>query len=74
VSAIKAKRGPEPGDVRVTNNSDRSDTATYALRRLKRDNPELAEKVVAGVLSAHAAAAADLCRPCVDRRRFPSIC
>jgi len=30
--------------------------ATYVLRRLKRDNPELAEQVVAGVLSAHAAA------------------
>jgi hypothetical protein len=33
-----------------------SDTATYALRRLKRDHPELAEKVVSGKLSAHAAA------------------
>jgi len=31
-------------------------SATYALRRLKRDRPELAEKVVAGKLSAHAAA------------------
>lgn len=29
---------------------------TYALRRLKRDHPELAEQVVAGKLSAHAAA------------------
>lgn len=29
---------------------------TYTLRRLKRDHPELAEKVVAGKLSAHAAA------------------
>jgi hypothetical protein len=33
-----------------------SDTATYALRRLKRDHPELADKVVAGELSPHAAA------------------
>jgi len=30
--------------------------STYAIARLKRDHPELAEKVVAGKLSAHAAA------------------
>lgn len=30
--------------------------ATYALRRLKRDRPDLAEKVVAGEMSANAAA------------------
>jgi len=35
---------------------DRGNAPTYALRRLKRDHPELAEKVVAGKLSAHAAA------------------
>src|SRR5262249_53092391 len=29
---------------------------TYLLRRLKRDHPKLAEKVVAGEMSAHAAA------------------
>lgn len=38
----------------VTTLPDRG--ATYALRRLKRDHPELAEQVVAGKLSAHAAA------------------
>lgn len=37
-------------------NSFSGNEATYALRRLKRDNPDLAEQVVAGVLSAHAAA------------------
>ena len=31
-------------------------TATYTLRRLKRDRPDLATRVVAGELSAHAAA------------------
>jgi len=35
---------------------DRGNAPTYALRRLKRDHPELAELVVAGKLSAHAAA------------------
>lgn len=39
-----------------TNSFDEANTATYVLRRLKRDNPELAEQVVAGALSAHAAA------------------
>lgn len=43
----------EGGSV-TTSSDDRG--ATYALRRLKRDHPELAEKVVAGKLSAHAAA------------------
>lgn len=46
---------PDAGNLRNTK-VEESDTATYALRRLKRDNPELAEQVVAGVLSAHAAA------------------
>lgn len=32
------------------------DSPTYILRRLKRDRPDLAEQVVAGALSAHAAA------------------
>jgi len=39
----------------VTKSTDGT-TATYCLRRLKRDNPELAERVVSGDLSAHAAA------------------
>lgn len=38
------------------NSFEEANSATYALRRLKRDNPELAEQVVAGALSAHAAA------------------
>ena len=42
------------GDSVATSSDDRG--ATYALRRLKRDHPELAEKVVSGKLSAHAAA------------------
>jgi hypothetical protein len=42
--------------VRATNNTQSSDTATYALRRLKRDRPDLAEKVITGELSANAAA------------------
>jgi 2-oxo-4-hydroxy-4-carboxy--5-ureidoimidazoline (OHCU) decarboxylase len=37
-------------------NSKGGNNPAYALRRLKRDHPELAEKVVAGKLSAHAAA------------------
>src|SRR5690349_16370874 len=37
-----------------TNCSD-ANTATYALRRLKRDHPELAERVVCGELSPNAA-------------------
>jgi hypothetical protein len=36
--------------------SDRGNAPTYLLRRLKRDRPDLAAQVVAGTLSAHAAA------------------
>lgn len=36
--------------------SFRGNAPTYALRRLKRDRPDLAAKVIAGKLSAHAAA------------------
>jgi hypothetical protein len=46
-----------------------SNDATYALRRLKRDHPELAEKVVAGKLSAHAAAIEAGFRRRTERRR-----
>ncbi len=48
----------EIGNGRLRNTKSKSDTddAEYALRRLKRDNPELAERVMAGELSAHAAA------------------
>ena len=53
-----AKPSPGPGrghktdgiTTRLTNDQ------TYAIKRLKRDNPELAERVVRGELSAHAAA------------------
>jgi hypothetical protein len=57
--AAAGRHGGAREQVRNTNLSDPhdgTDTATYVLRRLKRDNPELAEQVVAGVLSAHAAA------------------
>ena len=47
---------PKKGDnVRITNNKA-SDTESYAVRRLKRDRPELAEKVIEGEMSANAAA------------------
>lgn len=36
--------------------SSRGNSPTYALRRLKRDRPDLAEKVIAGKMSANAAA------------------
>lgn len=42
------------GGLRNTNSS--TDNATYALKRLKRDRPDLAAKVIAGDLSANAAA------------------
>lgn len=42
--------------VRNAKSSKSSDTATYLLRRLKRDDPALAERVVRGEVSAHAAA------------------
>lgn len=37
-------------------NTDKGNSHTYALKRLKRDRPDLAEKVVRGEVSAHAAA------------------
>lgn len=42
----------------TTSVDDARGTATYTLRRLKRDNPELAEKVIKGEMTAHAAAIA----------------
>jgi hypothetical protein len=44
------------GGVDIVKSSEGGNAPTYALRRLKRDNPELAEEVMAGRLSAHAAA------------------
>lgn len=46
--------GGHSRDSITTSANDRG--ATYVLRRLKRDHPELAEKVVAGQMSANAAA------------------
>ncbi len=40
----------------VGNTKSTENDASYALRRLKRDAPELAQRVLAGELSAHAAA------------------
>lgn len=55
-SEAGAKGGRGNKAVGNTRCFDEANTATYALRRLKRDRPDLAEKVVAGALSAHAAA------------------
>jgi hypothetical protein len=49
----KGGRGNKAGSI-TPSFSDRG--ATRALRRLKRDRPDLAEQVIAGKLSAHAAA------------------
>jgi len=54
VGKLKDKPGPSNGSNATNSDGDRG--ATYCLRRLKRDNPELAERVVSGDLSAHAAA------------------
>ena len=43
------------GVVRNTKNSE-ADDATYVLARLKRDDPDLAQEVIDGHLSPHAAA------------------
>lgn len=63
VSAMaKAKQLPEmlqagrPPSGNVCNTNNKSTDATYVCRRLLRDRPDLAEKVEAGELSAHAAA------------------
>lgn len=59
VPPLADKPGPVPGDPCNARNSDEQyGTATYTLRRLKRDNPELAEKVIKGEMTAHAAAIA----------------
>jgi hypothetical protein len=44
------------GGDNVTSIKERGNTAAYTLARLKRDRPDLAERVVAGELSANAAA------------------
>jgi len=50
-----AKENNKPDNIRVDSNSYGT-SATHTLKRLKRDNPELAERVVNGELSANAAA------------------
>lgn len=55
VGPVSDKRGPKPRDVGVTNNSEENDSA-YILARLKRDDPELAQAVIDGDISPHAAA------------------
>jgi len=42
--------------VGITNFNERENDSTYALQRLKRDRPDIADKVVRGELSANAAA------------------
>lgn len=43
-------------NVTSTNDNERGNSATYAIRRLKRDRPDLAEKVIKGELTANKAA------------------
>jgi hypothetical protein len=53
---------PKPGgdrtkeQVRIANLPARQDDSRYALQRLKRDRPDIAEKVIKGEMSPHAAA------------------
>ena len=49
-------RRPEQGDNVTLKNGDRGNSESYTVRRLKRDRPELAEKVIEGEMSANAAA------------------
>lgn len=44
------------GDNVTSGEEERGNSPTYALRRLKRDRPDLAERVMSGELSANAAA------------------
>lgn len=50
------KHGGKREQVSNVNLTGGGNEATYTLRRLKRDRPELAAQVIAGALSAHAAA------------------
>jgi hypothetical protein len=63
VRPVAAHRRPtnqerkDKGDnVTFSADRDRGNATTYTVRRLKRDNPELAERVINGELSANAAA------------------
>lgn len=53
---VRKGRGRPAGKVDVINNHDGGTSTDYIAGRLKRDNPDLAADVIAGRLSAHAAA------------------
>ena len=50
------RHGEGHNNVKSSSESKGGNSARYTLARLKRDRPDLAERVVAGTLSAHAAA------------------
>jgi hypothetical protein len=56
VAAHGANQHTQVGGDIIPSSSQRGTSATHTLRRLKRDAPELAAKVVAGKLTANAAA------------------
>jgi len=56
IAAAGGKREAGQGDNVTLPREDRGNNPIYALRRLKRDRPDLAEKVVTGEVSANAAA------------------
>lgn len=53
---IREKAGRPANNVRSTNIKSSKDDAEYVTRRLKRDNPELAERVIKGEIAPNAAA------------------
>lgn len=56
VPAAKSEKGRTPDNARATGISTHDDTADSILSRLKRDDPDMAQQVVNGELSANAAA------------------
>lgn len=56
VEPLGAPRMHTGASARATSRVGESDTANYVVARLKRDRPDLAQRVVAGELSANAAA------------------
>ena len=59
----KGKAGPGRGNKTADNVYRFGNSETYLLRRLKRERQDLADKVVAGEMSAHAAAVEAGLRP-----------
>ena len=55
-AAREVGRPSDGGNVRATNIPGRSDTADHTVARLKRDDPDLADRVIRGEISADAAA------------------